>query len=166
MFGIGLPELIVILIILAIPAAIIIGIRLIIRLSTDRSDLGKKQQPVFCTTCGAQNEGTATHCARCGNVLLHPQPNGRGISLGMAVPNYLAQAILVTVFCCVPLGIPAIVFAAQVNGKLSAGDYNGAVKTSRKARMWCWISFGVGLGIVIIYSSLMIIAAIFEGSSY
>lgn len=165
MFGIGLPELIIILIILAIPAAIIIGIIVIVRLSTDRSVTVKKQQPVFCTTCGAQNDGTAFHCSRCGNALLHPRHNGTGISVGMTVPNYLAQAILVTIFCCVPLGIPAIVFAAQVNGKLAAGDYNGAVETSKKAKMWCWISFGVGLGIVLIYISLMIIAAIFEGSS-
>lgn len=165
MFGIGLPELIIILIILAVPAAIIIGIIVIVRLSTDRPVTVKKQQPVFCTTCGAQNDGTASHCSRCGNVLMHPQPNGRGISVGMKVPNYLVQAILVTIFCCVPLGIPAIVFAAQVNGKLAAGDYNGAVETSKKAKIWCWISFGVGLGIVLIYISLMIIAAIFEGSS-
>ena len=63
------------------------------------------------------------------------------------VPNYLVQSILVTIFCCapLPLGIVAIVFAAQVNGKLAAGDYAGAVSASKQAKMWCWIAFGVGL---------------------
>ena len=61
------------------------------------------------------------------------------------VPNYLIWAILSTICCCVPFGIPAIVYAAQVDGKQSAGDYAGAVESSDKARMWCWIAFGLGL---------------------
>jgi hypothetical protein len=44
-----------------------------------------------------------------------------------------------------PLGIPAIVFASQVNSKVQAGDYHGAMEASRKAKMWSWISFGLGL---------------------
>lgn len=61
------------------------------------------------------------------------------------VPNYLIQAILVTLFCCVPFGIVAIVYAAQVNGKVALGDMEGAWRTSRSAKNWAWISFGVGL---------------------
>jgi len=61
------------------------------------------------------------------------------------VQNYLVQAILLTVCCCPPFGIPAIVYAAQVNGKLTAGDIAGAQEASRKAKMWCWISFGLGV---------------------
>ncbi|NER07984.1 MAG: CD225/dispanin family protein [Okeania sp. SIO3C4] len=34
------------------------------------------------------------------------------------VPSYLTQAILITVFCCLPFGIVAIVYAAQVNSRL------------------------------------------------
>lgn len=61
------------------------------------------------------------------------------------VPNYLVQAILCTIFCCLPFGIVGIVFAAQVNGKLAAGDYYGAVSCSRSARTWCWVSFWLGI---------------------
>jgi len=64
---------------------------------------------------------------------------------GTTVPNYLVFAILTTVFCCLPTGIPAIIFAAQVNGKLLAGDYAGAQAASNNAKIWCWVSFGVGL---------------------
>jgi len=38
-----------------------------------------------------------------------------------AVPNYLVQAILCTICCCLPFGIVAIVYAAQVNGKVAGG---------------------------------------------
>ena len=65
------------------------------------------------------------------------------------VPNYLVQAILVTLFCCVPFGIVAIVYAAQVNGKVALGDMEGAWRTSRSAKNWAWISFGVGLVITV-----------------
>lgn len=61
------------------------------------------------------------------------------------VPNYLVQAILVTICCCLPFGIPAIVFAGQVNTKLAAGDLGGAQESSRKAKMWCWLGFGFGI---------------------
>ena len=61
------------------------------------------------------------------------------------VPNYLVHSILVTICCCIPLGIPAIVFAAQVNSRLAAGNLAGARESSRKARLWCWVAFGVGV---------------------
>jgi hypothetical protein len=48
--------------------------------------------------------------------------------------SYLVWAILSTLFCCLPLGIVSIVFAAQVDGKYTAGDYAGAAESSRKAK--------------------------------
>ncbi|NEO63885.1 MAG: CD225/dispanin family protein [Moorea sp. SIO4G2] len=67
------------------------------------------------------------------------------------VPNYLPQAILVTLFCCFPFGIVAIVYAAQVNTKLQAADYEGAVTASDNAKKWCWISFISGAIILVLY---------------
>lgn len=52
------------------------------------------------------------------------------------IPNYLVPAILVTIFCCWPFGIPAIIFAAQVNTKLDEGNIAGAQDASNKAKMW------------------------------
>jgi hypothetical protein len=77
-------------------------------------------------------------------------PPGAGPVYGMPggqpnVPNYLWQSIVVTICCCPPLGIPAIIFAAQVNSKLGTGDITGAMDASRKARMWCWIALAAGL---------------------
>jgi hypothetical protein len=56
------------------------------------------------------------------------------------VSNYLVPAILSTICCCLPFGIVAIVFAAQVNAKLQAGDVQGARQSSEKAKMWCWVA--------------------------
>jgi hypothetical protein len=61
------------------------------------------------------------------------------------IPNHLVKAILATCFCCLPLGIVAIVFAAQVNGKLDAGDYPGATSASDQANLYGNISIGLGI---------------------
>ncbi len=58
---------------------------------------------------------------------------------------YLWQSIVVTLLCCLPLGIPAIVFAAQTNSHIAAGNMAEAQKTSEKARTWCWIAFAAGI---------------------
>ncbi|MBN3041014.1 MAG: CD225/dispanin family protein [Candidatus Omnitrophica bacterium] len=78
--------------------------------------------------------------------------------------NYLVQSILVTLCCCIPLGIPAIVYAAQVNSKVQAGDVYGALDSSKKAKMWCWIAFGCGLTANAVYLIFTILAAV-AGSS-
>jgi GYF domain 2/Interferon-induced transmembrane protein len=64
-----------------------------------------------------------------------PPINGGGI---------LAFAIVVTVMCCLPLGIAGIVYAAQINSKLAVGDYLGAAESARQSKMWSWIGFGIG----------------------
>jgi len=60
-------------------------------------------------------------------------------------PNYLAFAILTTIFCCQILGIVSIVFAAQVNSRWNSGDIQGALDASKNAKLWAWIAFGSGL---------------------
>lgn len=60
-------------------------------------------------------------------------------------PTYLWQSIVVLLLCCWPLGIPAVVSAAQVSSKYSQGDYNGALAASNKAKMWAIIALVCGL---------------------
>jgi hypothetical protein len=80
-----------------------------------------------------------------------PDIRRRRGSGGQEINNYLAPAILCTLFCCLPLGIVAIVNAAQVNGKLAAGDYEGAQNSANQAKTYCWVSFGLGLVISLVY---------------
>ena len=72
------------------------------------------------------------------------------------VPNYLVPAIL-SLFCCWPLAIVAIIFAAQVNGKVQSGDIAGAMDASKKAKMFSFIAIGIGLVVGIIYLLLTLL---------
>lgn len=81
-----------------------------------------------------------------------PPPAGGSAS----VPNYLIPAIL-SLFCCWPLAIVAIIFAAQVNGKVAAGDMAGAVDASKKAKLFSFISIGIGLVVGLIYLVLTLL---------
>ncbi len=99
---------------------------------------------MFCTKCGQPRPDNATICASCGQRVQRP-------AAPAPVPNYLVQAIMTTLCCCVPFGIVAIVFAAQVNGKLAAGDIAGARDASRKAKIWSWVAFGCGVLISAVY---------------
>jgi len=78
------------------------------------------------------------------------QPIASVITPAPQVPTHLAQAILTTLFCCLPCGIVSIVYASQVNGKLYSGDYHGALEASNKANTWAWIAFGSGLFFLIV----------------
>lgn len=114
-----------------------------------------------CPNCGTSNLDNATICINCGRSLgptpvtppvtqsYTPPPPSSSYSAppvgGPSIPNYLIQSILVTFCCCLPFGIVAIIFAAQVNSKLAAGDRAGALDSSRKAKMWTWIALGCGL---------------------
>ena len=109
---------------------------------------------MFCPQCGSQIPDNSSTCPACGAPLGNPYQSsmaGPGPGYpgpaypGPDIPTYLAQAILTTLCCCIPFGIVAIVYAAQVSSKLSRGDYEGARRSSDSAKMWCWIAFGVGL---------------------
>jgi hypothetical protein len=90
-----------------------------------------------------------------------PPPAGGGAGPGGAPPsNYLIPAILVTLFCCLPGGIVAIIFATQVNSKYAAGDIAGAMEASKKAKLFTMISAGIGLVGGIIWFLLVGLSAI------
>ena len=69
-----------------------------------------------------------------------PPPSG----MPEKVPNYLVPAIISAV-CCFPLGIIGVIFAAQVNGKVAAGDIAGAIDASKKAKLFSYIFLGLAI---------------------
>ncbi len=83
-----------------------------------------------------------------------PPPASGGGSA--TVPNYLVPAII-SIFCCWPLAIPAIIFATQVNSKLAAGDVAGAEDASKKAKMFAFIAIGIGVVIILIYVIMLVL---------
>lgn len=75
----------------------------------------------------------------------------------MKPDNNMPLAIIGTIIglcspCCIGLivGIVGIVFAAQVNSKYTAGDYDGAQSSAKNARILAFVALGLGvLGLII-----------------
>ena len=90
-------------------------------------------------------------------------PNGQ-----VMPPNYLVWSILVTLLCCLPGGIVAIVYSTQVSPRFLQGDYEGANASSRNARKWAIISAVAGAVIGIIYAIIIAVtgASAFALSQY
>ena len=81
-----------------------------------------------------------------------------------SVSNFLVPAII-SLFCCLPLGIVAVIFAAQVNGKAQTGDVTGATESAKKAKMFSFIAIGLGLAGIICYVLFFLIMGIGLGLS-
>lgn len=86
-----------------------------------------------------------------------PPPSPAGGSA--PVPNNLVWAIL-SLICCLPLGIPAIIFATQVNSKVAAGDIAGAQDASQKAKKFAIIGLILWGVCVILYVLVFLILGI------
>lgn len=108
---------------------------------------------MYCPKCGTTNDGNAWKCIQCQEVLQQAPAAGTPPEV---IPNYLWQAIVCTACCCIPLGIPAIVYAAQVNTKVVQGDIAGARQASKNAKMWCWIAFGTGIASSLVWLAINI----------
>src|SRR5262249_18077502 len=102
---------------------------------------------MYCTKCGTSRPDGMSVCPNCGT----EAPTFAPQAPGEKIQNYLIPSILVTLCCCVPAGIVAIVYAAQVNSKFAAGDVAGAQESARLAKIWCWVGFGCGALVGIIY---------------
>lgn len=118
---------------------------------------------MFCPNCGTQVPHAAAHCGSCGTSLsqLHgapmasvphspvtphyaaapPPPMG-------SIQNHLVVSILSTLFCCLPLGIVAIVYASKVDGHLRRGDVIGAQLAANSAKTWSTIAIVAGLLVI------------------
>lgn len=59
--------------------------------------------------------------------------------------TYFAWAIVLTLMCCLPAGIVAVVYSSSVESRYSIGDYEGALKASERAKIWCIVAFVLGL---------------------
>lgn len=84
---------------------------------------------------------------------------------GQAPNNYLVWSILVTLFCCLPLGIVAIVKSSQVNGLWAQGRYAEAQTSAESAKKFVVWSAVIGVVIFVIYAILMAVGALNAGSS-
>ncbi len=104
---------------------------------------------MYCTSCGVPRADNATVCTNCGERIRRFPPRPQ-------INNYLIQAVLTAFCCCLPLGVVAIIYAAQVNSKLAAGDIAGAQAASKNAKMWSWIALGAGALVSLAYAGFVV----------
>lgn len=104
-------------------------------------------------------EKRAEEAARRAQTAMPPQPQ-RNEDVPPMPPTNLVWSVLVTLFCCVA-GIVAIVFSTMVSSRYYAGDYEGAVRASRRSEIWIVVSFVLGVLIntllmpIMFFSSLL-----------
>ena len=72
------------------------------------------------------------------------------------IPTHMAEAIIATLFCCLPFGIVAIVKASQVSGHVASGNIQAAQAASNEAKKYVNIAIISGL----IINALWVLIAI------
>jgi hypothetical protein len=110
---------------------------------------------MFCTKCGQPLAPNATACLSCGQRVHRPTAPPH-------VPNYLFHSIFATLCCCLPVGIVGVIYAAQVDSKLAAGDVAGAMAASKNAKLWSIIALALGLLIVILNLAFGVLGAFLD----
>jgi len=81
------------------------------------------------------------------------------------IPSYMGWAIVTLILCFWPTGIVAVVYASKVGNRLALGDVPGAQEASRKAKMWTWITFGIGVAWWVIWIVIILLFVIAAGVS-
>ena len=76
--------------------------------------------------------------------------------------NNLVWAILITILCCWPFGIVAIVKAASVDGLWYSGRHDEALQAAADARRWSWIGCIVGIVFFTVYLTLVVFLTSFN----
>ena len=66
-------------------------------------------------------------------------------SIEVPPKNWLVESILVTLLCCMPLGIAGIVNASKVDVFWRMGQKEAALQCSHEAGKWVKISFIIGI---------------------
>ena len=77
-------------------------------------------------------------------------------------PTHLVGAILVTLFCCLPFGIVAIIKAANTSSAISQGNYEQAAQSSAEAMKWIKWSIICGVIYTIIVGAITAVQVIAE----
>lgn len=92
-----------------------------------------------------------------------PAPPAGAVPVGQQVtmvkpPNYLVSAILVTLLCCLPFGVVAIIKASQVDSLWYTGRYEEAHKASKDALFWYRLSFWSVAGVFLLYIIIILVS--------
>ena len=79
---------------------------------------------------------------------------------GLPPKNWLVESILVTILCCLPLGIVGIINATKVESLWNSGQRDAALKASQEVGKWVKIAFFSGIVVIGLYLLLMVFGVI------
>ncbi|MBR4389417.1 MAG: CD225/dispanin family protein [Prevotella sp.] len=85
---------------------------------------------------------------------------------GYPPKTWVAEAILVTLFCCMPFGIVGLVHATMVSLYYNRGEFEAAEQASRTAGKWVKIAFIIGLVVIILYVILILVMGVSLNNAY
>ena len=78
---------------------------------------------------------------------------------GSKPDNNMLWAILSTLFCCLPLGIVAIINAAKVDGLYRSGDYSGGQEAADNAKKYALYGLVIGIIWIVVYFFILMAGA-------
>ena len=84
-------------------------------------------------------------------------------SQSAAISNNMVWAILSTLFCCLPLGIVSIVYAAKVDGLIAMGNFAEAQNMANKAKSWAIWAACAWLILIVLYIVFFMVIGLSSG---
>ena len=88
-------------------------------------------------------------------------PPGAGPGMGGGAPpmppTHMVSAVLVTLFCCLPFGIVAVIKATKVSQLYATSGFAAAQAASDEAKKWVNITAGIGLLAVLINVGIAVV---------
>ncbi len=96
-----------------------------------------------------------------------PQPTPQPVfPAGQKPDNNMVWGILVTLLCCLPLGIVSIISASKVDALYKSGKYDEAQAAAAQAKKWAIWGAGISAAFWVLYLLLKSMGAIQDPSGY
>ncbi|XP_014915130.1 synapse differentiation-inducing gene protein 1-like [Poecilia latipinna] len=95
-----------------------------------------------------------------------PQPGQPGVFIVQPIlqnhqagpiNDYFCYSIFTMLFCCLPLGIAALVSSIATRNAIARRDWQMAVQSSRRALMLNHIALGMGISVIAIINVVIVI---------
>lgn len=99
------------------------------------------------------------------NVYGQPRTINNGNNFNGVYPmpkTWFVESLLVTILCCLPFGLAAVLKASKVESLYYAGDYESAEQASKDAKKWTIVGLCSSVAAIIIY---IFVYAVFVGAA-
>ena len=110
-----------------------------------------------CPMCREQILASAQKCRHCGEYLSPMARRAAGLgprSVAQAPTEKMPDPMGRALFACLlflPLGVVAIVFAAQAHSKAGAADYAGATQAAKTSQTLSFAAYAIGLIFLLLF---------------